>query len=100
MYSKIINDQNEILCIMQQYYDFNFNLSVISETEILEILGSLGEVVIARPDGIPSKFFKLCLLVIIKSIHYSSNLPLFTGVFPNCWKKSYISPTFKSGDVK
>lgn len=80
------------------YQDLNLNSCVISESDILDTFGSLSEAIGAGPDGLPPIFLKSCLPVLMKPLHYLFNLSFSTGVFPYFWKKSYITPTFKSGD--
>jgi len=78
--------------------DLNLNSCVISETEILDTLCLLNKEIGAGPDGLPPIFLTSCLSVLIKPLHYLFNHSLSTGIFPQFWKKSYIIPTFKSGD--
>uniref|UniRef100_A0A2S2QAG3 Uncharacterized protein n=1 Tax=Sipha flava TaxID=143950 RepID=A0A2S2QAG3_9HEMI len=78
--------------------DHNLNSWVIFETEILDSFGSLNQASGAGPDSLPPIFLTSCLPVLIKSLHYLFNRSLSIGVFPHFWKKSYITPTFKSGD--
>ncbi|XP_022181862.1 uncharacterized protein LOC111041765 [Myzus persicae] len=48
------------------------------------------------PDGITSSFLKACKSALIKPLFYLYNLSLSTGIFPDIWKKSFVTPI--SGD--
>lgn len=49
------------------------------------------------PDGIPSLVLKRCAETIASPLARVFNLSLASGVFPNCWKQSYVFPVFKKG---
>lgn len=50
------------------------------------------------PAGIPPLFLKMCRYIIAKPLYYLFNLSLSEGLFPEYWKKSFISPILKSGN--
>ena len=49
------------------------------------------------PDGIPSLVLKRCIGTLATPLATVFNLSLTTGVFPNCWKQSFVFPVFKKG---
>lgn len=49
------------------------------------------------PDGIPSLVLKRCVDSLASPLASIFNLSLSTGIFPNCWKESYVFPVFKKG---
>ena len=49
----------------------------------------------AGPDGIPPIVFKKCAKTLSKSLSQRFYIIKQTGVFPNIWKVSTVSPTFK-----
>ena len=49
------------------------------------------------PDGIPSLILKRCTDTLATPLATVFNLSLATGVFPSCWKQSYVFPVFKKG---
>lgn len=49
------------------------------------------------PDRIPNIFLSNCVYALAKPLHILFNKSLSTGVFPDAWKKSRITPIFKSG---
>ncbi|XP_053698516.1 uncharacterized protein LOC128745465 [Sabethes cyaneus] len=42
------------------------------------------------PDGIPSIILKRCMETLAAPLAAVFNLSLATGIFPNCWKQSYV----------
>jgi hypothetical protein len=49
------------------------------------------------PDGIPPSILKECCYGFKSPQTYLFNKSLSLGIFPECWKKSYLIPIFKSG---
>lgn len=49
------------------------------------------------PDNIPSLVLKRCMQVLAMPLAKIFTLSLSTGVFPDCWKESYVFPVFKKG---
>lgn len=49
------------------------------------------------PDGIPSLVIKRCINSLAAPLTTVFNLSLESGVFPYCWKQSYVIPVFKKG---
>lgn len=78
--------------------NLNLNTWHISECETEDILNTLNNKSGVGPDEIPPSFLKSCMIPLTKPLHYLFNLSLSSGVFPDCWKKSFITPNFKSGD--
>ena len=50
-------------------------------------------------DGIPTRFLKKILPVIITYLTYIINTSIITGIFPSPWKHSIVVPFFKGGDT-
>lgn len=50
------------------------------------------------PDGLPAIFLKYCSFNLSRPLFHIFNLSLSTGVFPDFWKVSFITPIFKTGD--
>lgn len=59
-----------------------------------DLKASLG----AGPDGVPRDFLYNCKFVLSPILQKIFNISLATGVFPEVWKTSYITPIFKNGD--
>ena len=51
------------------------------------------------PDGIPLRFLRDALPVLIFYIFIIINTSIVTGIFPKLWKHPYVIPFFKSGDT-
>lgn len=49
------------------------------------------------PDGIPSLVLKQCLDSLAIPLTTIFNLSLRSGMFPSCWKESFVFPVFKKG---
>jgi hypothetical protein len=49
------------------------------------------------PDGIPPIIFKNCASAFAKPLSLLFNRSMATSVFPDRWKVSYVTPTFKKG---
>ena len=69
----------------------------ISMTEIYETLMTLDMNKGAGPDGIPIFFMKSIASNIVRPLCVIFEMSLKKGIFPNVWKKSYVTPIFKSG---
>ena len=50
------------------------------------------------PDGIPPSVLKSCSFVLSRPLHIIFNKSLASGIFPDFWKVSYLTPIFKSGN--
>ncbi len=71
---------------------------VDTDTVILTIK-SLQETKAVGSDGIPLRFLKDALPVIISYLTCIINTSLTTGIFPTAWKHALVVPLFKSGDI-
>ena len=49
------------------------------------------------PDGIPPILLKSCSFNLSRPLFHIFNLSLHSGIFPDFWKVSFITPIFKSG---
>ena len=49
-------------------------------------------------DGLPPIFVKECAVFLLQPLQILFNLSVNTGVMPQVWKNSFITPVFKSGD--
>lgn len=52
------------------------------------------------PDNIPPLLLKKCAHSLVTPLHLIFNQSLSTGVFPDRWKTSHLTPIFKSGSRK
>ena len=52
-----------------------------------------------RSDGIPYKYLKDALPVLVFYITVILNTSIVTGLFPSLWKHPHVVPFYKSGDV-
>lgn len=49
------------------------------------------------PDCIPSLVLKRCVTALVCPLAIIFNQSLRSGIFPDCWKESYVYPVFKKG---
>ncbi|XP_055633215.1 uncharacterized protein LOC129773603 [Toxorhynchites rutilus septentrionalis] len=50
------------------------------------------------PDGIPASVFCRCIIAVAEPLAFIFRHSFERGVFPMCWKESYMLPVHKSGD--
>ena len=75
----------------------------ISQKDIIKAIKSLDMNKGAGPDLKPPKFLRNTMNSISIKLHQIFDFSLKSGIFPDTWKKSFITPIFKSGcksDVK
>jgi Reverse transcriptase (RNA-dependent DNA polymerase) len=82
-----------------------FNVSTISNCNISisDIYTKLKQLDIRKgpgPDGIPASLLKECSFVLARPLFFIFQKSLTLGIFPDCWKVSFITPIHKSGDKK
>ena len=51
------------------------------------------------PDGIHPLFLVKCKDILIEPLSKIFNISLKSGIFPDCWKSSYIIPIYKNGNA-
>jgi hypothetical protein len=69
----------------------------LTEDEIFKGVLNLNPNKGAGPDDIPSAFLINCAESLVKPLHFIFNSSLTTGIFPSKWKKSFLTPIYKSG---
>ena len=52
------------------------------------------------PDGIPALVLKKCCDSLAGPLSKLFNISLRSGIFPSCWKKSYVFPVHKKGSKR
>ena len=70
----------------------------ITETETLKAIDNLENKNSSGHDGISNKLLKLTKKELSKSLTLIINQMITTGIFPDSFKKSKITPLFKKGD--
>ncbi|XP_058449397.1 uncharacterized protein LOC131429340 [Malaya genurostris] len=66
--------------------------------EIIFALKKLKSSTSTGPDGIPAIILKRCANALCVPLKIIFNKSLSQGIFPQCWKKSYMFPVFKKGN--
>ncbi len=74
-----------------------FRPQPINESTVILIIKNLKETQAYGSDGIPLRFLKDALPVIVGHITCIINTSLVTGAFPTAWKHSLVTPVHKSG---
>ena len=69
----------------------------ISEEEITRAIRDLKPSLSLGADGIPAFLIKSCSSSLIKPLHILFNLSLLENSIPVLWKKTFVTPIFKSG---
>lgn len=75
----------------------NINFSLITTETVLFNLMSLQSSFNAGPDGIPNCILRNCAVHLCGPLTAIFNKSIELGLMPSVWKKSYITPLFKSG---
>ncbi len=74
-----------------------FRPQPVNESTVILIIKQMKNTQAYGPDGIPLRFLKDALPVIISHITCIINTSLVTGAFPSAWKHSIVIPIHKSG---
>ncbi|XP_038120658.1 uncharacterized protein LOC119770244 [Culex quinquefasciatus] len=70
---------------------------VVTSESIRRACASLKGSTSCGPDVIPAFVLKKCCDALAEPLSQLFNISLATGVFPCCWKKSYVFPVHKKG---
>lgn len=76
----------------------DLNSYTLSLTNIFNELDHLSNNTNSDLDNIPDIFFTECKFVLAIPLLYLFKLSFKSGIFPACWKLSYITLVFKGGD--
>ena len=79
-------------------YSVDFNKCVLTLNDIFEELNRISTKTCPGPDAIPSIFFNECKFVLAVPLLILFNRSLSSGVFPDKWKITYVTPIPKGGD--
>ena len=89
------------------YEDVNSQINIphmeITQRDIFSFIGKLDSNMGPGPDGIPPLFLKNCKTNLTPILQHLFSRSLTEGLFPATWKRSFITPIYKSGnrsDVK
>lgn len=95
--SSFYPDSSYISSLNQVSGSFNVNDIALSREQVLYHLQLLDDDSSFGPDGIPAIVLKNCADLLVDPLCVLFNLSLQSGVFPELWKKSFITPIFKKG---
>lgn len=97
-FSKIYTDENHTVP------DYNFPETVdlpvigLSLVDVFDGINNMKSTCSYGPDGVPSYLLKACVCTLSRPLLHLFSLSLKTGVFPDYWKTSFITPIFKAGN--
>jgi len=77
----------------------DFNSCVLTFRDVYKELNKITSKTCLGPDKMSNIFFIQCTFVLSTLLMMLFNRSLVTGVFPDKWKTSYVSPVLKSGDI-
>lgn len=98
VYNKQDHNTASTSCITSIDPDNNINLEMFC-VKISEIFDKLSKIDLkkgAGPDGIPPQFLKCCAFSLSRPLWLLFNQSLQTGIFPDTWKLSFLTPIFKN----
>lgn len=79
------------------YSNVNISSIVILPATVFGFLNKLDEKKSGGPDLVPAVFLHRCAAALAYPLSVLFNKSLKEGIFPAIWKKSFITPVFKSG---
>jgi hypothetical protein len=92
----MINNTNNIYKLDNSLLCFNsINISIM---DVFKEMWSINLNQPTGPDGISARFIKECSFILSPIITILFNKSLKTSIFPNIWKFSFLSPTYKKGN--
>ena len=76
----------------------SFNLSPVTETEVVAAMAALPNKISAGDDGIPCFVVRDCRFALARPITNIINRAIESSSFPAQWKIARVTPVFKKGD--
>lgn len=115
---KEVNNGNDIVNLFKEYFSNTYitnditcpetnlkqnNIETINKIELKQIdifneLWNISYNTAIGPDKISPLFLKKCAFILTPAITSLFNKSLLSGIFPEQWKSSYITPIFKKGN--
>ena len=83
----------------REFVNLGLNSYYIKISEIWESLSDIDLNIGAGPDGIPAQFLKNCAFSLSRPIWLIFNNSLNSGIFPNTWKSTFVTPIFKGSGL-
>ena len=77
--------------------DKTFSLKIPTVETVYKLLKGINEKKAVGLDNIPNKLLKMAAQVVAPSLTGIFSASIRTGIFPNEWKASMVTPIFKSG---
>lgn len=97
-FQKVYEDKNfDVQPAPEDWYNISISDIRVTPVEIFLLLEKLDPRKSGGPDLIPPIFLKRCAASLAYPVSILFNKSLSEAVFPDLWKKSFITPIFKSG---
>lgn len=99
VFSNEVVDNSDIAAAVQNVPHVSSTASQLTVTPdtVLSALVSLKSSTGCGPDNIPSLVLKRCASALAAPLATVFDISLSTGVFPDCWKDSFVFPIHKKG---
>lgn len=81
---------------MKTYHLRSMFLHPISHEECINIINATKNTI--NKESIPTKILKKIKHIIVKPLCFIINNSISNGIFPQCLKKSFVTPVYKGGD--
>lgn len=81
----------------QLHLDCGLDFTITLE-EITSTIKNIKDTNNIGPDGLSAYFVKNCIESIVKPLHLLYGKSLDSGKMPDIWKKTFVTPVFKSGN--
>ncbi|PJE77993.1 hypothetical protein CI610_03077 [invertebrate metagenome] len=93
-----IDDNNNDVPLLEPKTESSFELPVISQNDISDVLMNLKLGKASGSDEISHHMLKYTAKTVCRPLELLFNLSLSTGIYPDTWKFAKVIPLFKKGD--
>lgn len=97
-FGSVYSDANHIVDYASDLNNLHISSCSITSSLLLKKLDQLSNSKTLGPDGISTYFIKKCKFVLLHPLLILYTLSLKTGIFPDLWKITYLSPLHKGSD--
>lgn len=98
-FGSVFTEENFVEPPETDFYGIEINNLQLTYNDVFFALRGLRGVSTSGPDDLPEIFLKNCAYSLTYPITILFNMSLSTGIFPEIWKESFITPVFKAGAI-